>query len=129
MTVRTLRKSDIPMLMGWHATEGYEYVFPDYTSNAFEVVHVVVDEDDQPVVSAGAERILQLYLQCRPGTHALVKKRAIQLLHESLAPALREKGYSEINAFPPPHIADLFGKRLMKTWNWVKNWPSFCVRF
>jgi len=107
---------------------GFAYQFPDLHSPLFEAAKVVVDEDDQPLMAAAAERIIQLYLFCGKMEHPGAALHGIRMLHEALRPELKERGYAEANAFLPPQIEKSFGRRLMRSFGWVKNWASYCSR-
>jgi len=129
MHVRELRDSDIPTLRAIYEKSGFEYSFPDLRGPLMENVQVVVDEKGQPIMAAAAERILQAYLLVSDGLHPATKLRGIKMLHDSLATPLREKHYTEINCFIPPTLAKSFGRRLMRTFQWVPNWVSFARFF
>lgn len=131
MTVRPLRESDLPALK--RMAEAARYPYPNLSDSMIECVYVVVDDDDQPVMACAAERIVQLYLfaptVAKSATvHPAAKLHALRLLHDAMAPELRANGYTEVNAFLPPTIAAKFGRRLMRSFGWVKNWPSWCRR-
>jgi hypothetical protein len=121
MRVRSLEPSDIPALLAMQR----EYPYPALDAPTLEMALVVVDGDDKPLCAVAAERILQLFLWCGEMT-PIQKKFALQLLHEEGAAVLKAKGYSEVNAFIPPGLAVKFSKRLEKTWNWCRNWDSWC---
>lgn len=127
MNVRALRQSDIPVLRTMAEKNGFPY--PDFGGAKLEAVRVLVDDDDQPMMAAAAERRVQLYLWCGDFERPLAKVHALRILHEEMAEALKKKGYHEADAFLPPAIADRLGRRLMKTFGWVKNWPSWARRF
>jgi hypothetical protein len=128
MRTRPLKDSDVPVLRQMYEASGFGYQFPNFDSGMFEAVVVVADDNDQPIMAAAAERIVQLYLLRGEIAHPAAALHAIRLLHEALRPALKEKGYREAEAFLPPAIAKSFGRRLMRSFGWLKNWPSYCVR-
>lgn len=122
MKARPVEDRDFPALRAIAASTGYPY--PDLHSPTIEACWVV--EDDGEIIAAvAAERILQLYLYPCKSLSAPLKLHAIRLLHEGMAPVVKAKGYSEVNAFVHPKIAEKFGKRLMRSFGWVANWPSF----
>jgi len=127
MQVRNLQNSDIPILLDMHIKSGLEYEFPDLRSAHMEAVKVVVDESGTPLMAAAAERILQAYLFCGEFEHPAAKLAAVRMLHGAMAPDLKAKGYSSLEAFIPPILAR-FTRRL-KAFGWVSNWPSFCIKF
>lgn len=128
MQVRPIKDSDLPALRQMYEASGFGYQFPDFKSGMFEAIAVVVDDNDKPIMVAAAERIVQLYLLRGEIAHPAAALGAIRLLHEALRPALKAKGYREAEAFLPPAIAKNFGRRLMRSFGWLKNWPSYCVR-
>lgn len=129
MKVRPLRASDIPVLKAMYERAGFDYEWPDLTSREFEAIEVVVNERDEPLMAAAAKRTVELYLFAGEMEHPAAKLHAIRLLHVALADALKAKGYSEANAFLPPQIEKSFGRRLMRTFGWLKSWSGYFVKF
>jgi hypothetical protein len=129
MRVRELKADDIPVLRAMHERSGFAYEWPDLDSGRFESTLVVVDEEDRPIMAAFAERIVQLYLLTGDEGHPAAKLHGIRLLHQTMQSQLERKGYTEANAFLPPEVERIFGRRLMKTFGWAKNWLSYCIRF
>ena len=127
MTIRRLIPSDIPILMKM-ALES-EFPYPDVSRETPEAFMVVTDDENRPMMAAAAVRTVQIYLYCGEFKRPLAKKAAMQLLHEGMALELKAKGWSEADAFLPPSLALKFGRRLEKTFGWVKNWPSWARRF
>ncbi len=127
MTIRPLEATDIPTLKALAEATGFPY--PDLDSPDLEAVSVVADHSGHPVMAVGAKRIVELYLWCGRGMAPHEKIAALRLLHESMISELCSKGYNEANVFLPPMIAGKFGKRLEKTFGWVRNWPSWARRF
>lgn len=125
--IRELRPSDIPLLRSWHETSGFEYTFPNF--DRMEGALVLTDENDIPLAAVAAERIVQLYLWMDENLHPAAKLRIIRELHQNMTTVLCSKGYHEANAFLPPGLEKSFGRRLMKTFQWVRNWPSFARSF
>jgi hypothetical protein len=129
MNIRPLQPSDIPTLRQMYEYSGFAYEFPDLRGPLMESVMVAVDENDVPVAAIAAERILQAYLLMDLGLHPATKLRIIRSFHEELAIQLRTRGYHSLEAFLPPPIAESFGRRLMRSFGWVKAWPSYCKTF
>ena len=128
MRVRPLRDSDIPILKRLAESSGFEYPTNPSEGN-IEAVLVVEDEDATIVMACAAERLVQLYLWADPDRHPAAKLGALRLLHTEMSKVLREKGYHSVEAFLPPSIAKQFGRRLERTFSWVKNWPSWTIWF
>lgn len=130
MQVRELRKSDIPMLLAMHKRSGYAYEFPPITSPMFEVCLVVVDDEDEVIAACLSERIAQLYLICGRFSRPSSGQAAIRMLHETMQPKLAELGYRAVDAYLPPDIDRSFGRRLMRSFGWVRNeWRSYSKHF
>jgi hypothetical protein len=124
MRVRALIASDIPALLAMQA----EYPYPSL-DGALEAVSVVVDDDDKPICAAAAKRLIEAYFWCGKFSSPMAGLHALRLLHDDLAVQLRERGYSEIEAFLPPPVAAQFSRRLKKSFGWRPNWPSLNRRF
>ena len=124
MTARPLLDSDIPALGSFAAASGYPY--PDLsTSVHIESIIVIADDQDRPIMACAAERIVQLYLWAAPGTSPAARLHALRLLHDAMSKELKALGYDSAEAFVPPSLAKRFGRRLMRTFQWTPNWPSF----
>lgn len=127
MRIRPLRGSDIPILERMHADSGFAYTMPD--QRLIEAAFVVADENDEPVQVAIAERTVQLYLLGKSGGHPMAKMRGIQQLHEALREKLKPLGYKFADAWLPPQIERSFGKRLIRSFGWLRNtWISYSVK-
>lgn len=129
MKVRSLRASDLAALKRMYEQSGFDYEWPDLASREFEAVEVVVDERDEPLMAAAAKRTIELYLFAGEMEHPAAKLHALRLLHGALAEKLRAKGYGEANAFLPPEVEKSFGRRLMRTFGWLKSWTGYFVKF
>jgi|HubBroStandDraft_2_1064218.scaffolds.fasta_scaffold07588_11 hypothetical protein len=128
MRVRPFQPADIPVIKSLFSAHPLPYDFPSLEGPRVESVVVVESDAGEFLMAAAAERILQLYLwSVEMPPHA--KIYAIRLLHQTMARELRAKGYNEANAFLPPSMAAQFGRRLERTFQWVKNWPSWAIRF
>jgi len=121
MHVRALKQSDIPILRQMAEASGFPY--PDPLK--LEAVRVVADDEDRPLMAAGAERLIQAYLWCGDFQRPHAKVFALRMLHDDMVVRLRAKGWTEINCFLPPAKALQFGRRLERTFSWVRNWPSW----
>lgn len=127
MTTRALRASDIPALTAMAEASGFPVVKLD--APTVEAVCVVTNDNDEPIMAAAAERIVQLFLIAPKGGDPAAKLHAIRLLHDGLQRQLEQRGYTEANVFLPPKIARSFGRRLERTFGWRPNWPSWFLRF
>jgi len=126
MRTRPLQDSDIPTLRAMAGASGYPY--PDL-AEPLEAVLVLADDQDRPIMAVAAKKLVELYLWCGYEMSPHENIAALRLLHEGMVGELKAKGYNESNAFLPPQIAGKFGKRLEKTFGWVKGWPNWSRRF
>lgn len=124
MKIRALRESDLPHLRTMAEASGFPYVNP---SNA-EAVLVVADSQDKPIMACAARKLVELYLWVGDATPA-TKLAALRLMHHAMAEELRKLGYSSAECFLPPAVEKAFGKRLMRTFNWTRNWISYNIHF
>jgi len=118
MRVRPIKPEDRPTLERWAHESGFPYIEP---SEAW----VVADEDDAPVMACAPQQIVELYLWVDRVQHPATRLHALRLLHDAMIPDLKARGIGEVNAFLPPQIDRKFGRRLMRTFGWVRNWASF----
>lgn len=121
MRTREIRPSDLPLLKQWAEASGFPYIEPVGAT-------VVVDDEDRPIMACAPRRIIELYLWADSCQNPAVKLHAIRLLHDAMTPEMKRLGFDEVNAFLPPSIAEKFGRRLARTFGWVRNWPSFCKK-
>ena len=80
-------------------------------------------------MACAAKRLVELYLFVDPDRAAAVKMTAMRLLHKDMGETLRERRYDGCEAFLPPSVSEKFGRRLERAFGWVKNWPSWTIRF
>lgn len=109
----------MPILEAWAKASGFPYIQP------IEAM-VVVDDEDHPIMACAPNAIIELYLWADPNQHPAAKLYALRMLHETMTPWIKGQGYSEVNAFLPPEIEGKFGRRLMRTFGWVRNFTSYC---
>ena len=96
---------------------------------------MVADSEDHPIVACPAKRLIELYGYFDPACSPTLLIKALGVLHEGMAKALRDKGYQSAEVFIPPSIEKSFGGRLMRgirsprfLWKWAKNWHSFTIK-
>lgn len=123
MRVRHLEDGDIAALQQLADASGFPY--PDLNDPLIEVVQVVVDSQDRPVVAIVAKRLVEIYMYVDAERSPVVKMDALKLAHPSMAAALRDIGYQTAECFLPPEVQESFGNRLIRTFGWVHNWHSF----
>jgi hypothetical protein len=107
--------------------EASGFPYPDPLK--LEAIRVVADDEDRPIMAAGAERLIQAYLWCGDFQRPHAKVFAMRLLQDEMIAVLKSKGYDSIEAFIPPTLAKRFARRLVKTFGWRKNWQSWNKEF
>ncbi len=127
MMIRPLEPCDIPTLRQMHELSGLDYKFPDLRGPMMESV-LVIESDGVPVAACAAERICQLYLWMAED-HPAAKMHYIKWLHQAMETELKNKAYNCVEAFIPPELEKSFGRRLMRTFGWCRNWNSFARHF
>jgi hypothetical protein len=59
----------------------------------------------------------------------MARMSGLQQLHEALRGKLKPLGYRSADAWLPPQIEHSFGKRLIKSFGWLRNtWISYSVK-
>jgi hypothetical protein len=124
--IRPLEPRDIPALKAMAEASGYPY--PNVDDPLVEAVLVVTDDEDRPVMAVAAKRLVELYLWCGKGMAPSESVAALRVLHEAMGEVLKAKGYHGVEAFLPPNVSGKFGRRLEKTFGWVRNWQSWTRR-
>lgn len=120
---------DFPALKEMAAGMSKQFPYPDdFTAPAIESVWVAVDDQDRVIAAVAAERILQLYLLPGELSEPAAKMHMLRLFMEGMGVELKDRGWSEVNAFLPPQIGARFGRRLVKSLGFVENWRSWCKR-
>lgn len=127
MYVRPLVAADLVRLNELAAASGYPY--PDVSSPLIEAALAVCDEDGKLICAAAFERIVQGFLWIDRTRRPAACLAAIRALHEPLAKELLRHGYHEANVFIPPKLERSFGKRLERSFAWVRNWASWAKSF
>lgn len=129
MKVRPARAEDIEFLRGIYEKANFDYVFPDLDGPMIEGVLVAVNERDEPVAGVILERLVQAYGFVSDDLEPSAKLFALAKLQEHSIPLLFDRGYNDCNAFLPPQAEKSFGRRLMRSLGWTKNWTSLNRRF
>ena len=128
MTCRELKPDDLQSLDATAKSLGFPY--PPLGSKRIELVRVVEDEHGQIVAACAVERICQCYFWPSETHQPITVMNALKLLHAHMIPALKSLGYNECEGFISPDLATRFGKRLERSFGWLKNpWPSWTKHF
>jgi len=126
MTIREYRPSDAPALQRIAEASGFPYEAPD--SPLVEAC-LVVEVDGQVVAATAAKRIIELYLWKGEGLSPAATHHVIHALHQAMSVKLRNLGYNSANIFLAPSICERFGRRLERSFGWVRNWASWAKEF
>ena len=128
MRVRELRDSDIPILREMAEKSGFPY--PDFDDPHIEAFLVVVDSEDFPIVACAAKRLIELYGYFDPACSPALRMKALGMLHEGMAVALRTNGYNSASVGIHPQLAKTFGRRLERSFGWIRNrFEWWSIRF
>lgn len=119
MRSRPATRADADFLNCCAEQSGYPY--PNLDDPLIEAVEIVVDSDGRSIMAVAAKRLVELYLYVDPHLKPHQKADALRLLHASMATRLRAKLYTSAECFLPPEIADKFGRRLERSFGWVRN--------
>lgn len=125
--IRELRPDDIPALRALHEQQGFDYPFPDLSQPQFVQILVAVDDEDRPVQALMARETLELYMLGDSGWRTPKWRFAtLQKLGYAMHLKLLGMGYRDVHAWLPPQVERAFGKRLVKSFGWVKSrWSCF----
>lgn len=123
MNVRPLRQSDVPRLHELFLAQNIDYEFPPIEKL---LVHVLVDDKDEPIMAVAARKTAELYLLCDPGWRTPAWRwEALLKLHEAVRKELERQDYDDVHIWIPPQLKS-FGKRLMRKLGWSKPlWECF----
>jgi len=123
-----MQPEDIPALEAMmQGAESRGLPYPPLDGPHIEAVQVV--EDNGTIIGAAvAKSIIELYLIGDPKFHPKVRMNAVTLLHQGMIANLAELSYHEANIFLAPEFVKTFGRRLERSFGWIKNWDSWFLR-
>ena len=127
MTIREYRPEDASALDHMAKASGFPYESPE--SPLVEKCLVVVDDEGNVIAATAAKRILELYFWKGEGLSPAASKSVISSLHQAMSVKLRDLGYNSVNVFLAPSICERFGRRLERSYGWVRNWNSWAKGF
>lgn len=119
-----------------HASQGFDYEFPDLGDPIFVSKLVLEDDAGEPAMAAVARLTCEMYLLVNreplPANAVSPRERYAQLLalHDAGQRDLVARGLDDAHAWLPPAIAKRFGRRLTQL-GWVRDdaWTPYCKRF
>lgn len=129
MHARPLRPSDIQILNSRADASGFPY--PAFDDPLVEAIVVIADDDDDlPITACVAKRLVELYMYPPEIDVSTIRIfTAIAFLHKTMADALRQIGYTSAEVYLPPQVSRIFGRRLERSFGWVRNWQSWVKKF
>jgi hypothetical protein len=119
-----------------HASQGFDYEFPDLRDPIFVSKLVLEDDAGKPAMAALARLTCEMYLLVDRGARGAasispsVRYAQILALHDAGQHDLIARGLDDAHAWLPPAVAKRFGRRLTQL-GWVRDdrWTPYCKRF
>lgn len=149
MLIREYTESDLDALRAMHASQGFDYAFPDLADPIFVSKLVVEDDFCRPVMASLARLTCEMYLLIDRGSpHPKIAPRDrssktnpcgagnprqryewLLALHAVGERDLLARGLDDAHAWLPPSVAPRFGRRL-EALGWVRDdaWTPYCRR-
>ena len=129
MLIREYTPADLDALRRMHASQGFDYAFPNLADPIF-VSKLVVEDDTGKLAMASLARLTcEMYLLVDRGAGVAPAVRWSQLLalHSAGERDLAARGLDDAHAWLPPAIAKRFGRRLA-TLGWQRDdtWTPYC---
>lgn len=129
MLIREFHPADVEMLRRMHASQGFDYTFPDLADPIFVSKLVVEGDDGRIAIAALARLTCEMYLLVDrdAGVSPNVRWSQLLALHTAGERDLRARGLDDAHAWLPPAIAKRFGRRLT-TLGWQRDdaWTPYC---
>jgi hypothetical protein len=134
--IREYSDADLVALRSMHASQGFDYEFPDLRDPIFVSKLVLEDDAGKPAMAALARLTCEMYLLVDRGARTAgpiaPRERYAQLvaLHDAGQRDLVARGLDDAHAWLPPAIAKRFGRRLTAL-GWMRDdgWTPYCKRF
>ncbi len=142
MLVREYTESDLGALRAMHASQGFDYPFPDLADPIFVSKLVLEDDFGKPAMASLARLTCEMYLLIDRGhvTETLPTTSAswanphqryewLLALHVAGGQDLLARGLDDAHAWLPPSVARRFGRRL-EALGWLRDdaWTPYCRR-
>jgi len=134
MRIREYADADLAALQRMHASQGFEYGFPDLRDPLFVSKLILENADGRTTMASLARLTCEMYLLVDrgPGEQPNPHQRYAQLvaLHAAGESDLVARGLHDAHAWLPPQIAKRFGRRLTGL-GWVRDdaWTPYCKKF
>ena len=130
MLIREYTDSDVNALRKLHASQGFDYPFPDLSDPLFVSKLILEDDAGRTVLASLARLTCEMYLLVDPGAgNPHERFSRLQTLHFVGQRDLLARGLEDAHAWLPPRIAKRFGRRLQSL-GWVRDdgWTPYCLR-
>ena len=129
MHIRQYTPADLDALRRMHASQGFDYPFPDLADPIF-VSKLVVEDDSSRAVMASLARLtceMYLLLDRSAGVPPALRWQQLLGLHAAGERDLRSRGLDDAHAWLPPPVARRFGRRLVSL-GWLRDdaWIPYC---
>jgi len=134
--IRPYTDADLDALRRAHASQEFDYPFPDLCDPIFVSKLVLEDDAGQVVMASLARLACEMYLlmdrnASESSSAGSPQKRYARLLalHGAGEQDLLARGLDDAHASLPPPIAKRFGRRLTKL-GWIRDdtWTPHCFR-
>ena len=136
MHIREYTEADLEPLRRIHASQGFDYAFPDLRDPIF-VSKLVLEDDAGRVVMASLARLTcEMYLlmsrnvnESSSPENPQQRYARLLALHQAGEQDLLARGLDDAHAWLPPPIAKRFGRRLTEL-GWIRDdtWTPYCFR-
>ena len=145
MQVREYKYSDLAQLKAIHASQGFDYAFPDLSNPLFITKLVVTDgqkngeqhdargttERNEKILGAAFLRLTaEAYLLLDPKSGAPRDRwQSLLALHAAASRDAWQRGLEDVHAWLPPPIAQKFGRRL-QCLGWIRDdaYTPYCKK-
>ena len=130
MRIREYNESDLSQLKGIHASQGFDYPFPDLDNPLF-VTKLVLTDGDEKILGAALLRLTaETYLLLDPKAGPPRERwQSLLTLHTATHRDAWQRGLEDVHAWLPPRIAKKFGRRLQRL-GWIRDdtYTPYCKR-
>ena len=130
MQVREYKESDLAQLKAIHASQGFDYAFPDLSNPLFVTKQVLTDSDEKIVGAAFLRLTAETYLLLDPKAGSRRERwHSLVTLHAATHRDAWQRGLEDVHAWLPPPIAKKFGRHLQRL-GWIRDdaWTPYCKK-
>ena len=129
MRIREYTPADLDALRRMHASQGFDYPFPDVADPMFLSKLVVEDGSGRAAMASLARLTCEMYLLVdrSAGVSPALRWAQLLALHAAAERDLVARGLDDAHAWLPPPIARRFGRRLAAL-GWLRDdaWTPYC---